>query len=217
MEPFPGTYSPQSTFFSMNVRSRREINTRDAANIRQFEHWQTDAPYLQMDRPDLSGAKILSDMNPTNSRKLDGKQYMQSRGLKAGQDSFTKNPYFEGYAPEYDSRNAVRELRSAIYEDRFDKGVRESKYLLGRTFTSQWLEPTYVQDNNLDTLNSLEAYEQLKPQMDNIAQNFRSMPTKNPIVSTYVGRKKDEKNKEENKDGKKPVSPRNDPTALYAK
>ncbi len=217
MEPFPGTYSPQSTFFSMNVRSRREINTRDAANIRQFEHWQTDAPYLQMDRPDLSGAKILSDMNPTNSRKLDGKQYMQSRGLKAGQDSFTKNPYFEGYAPEYDSRNAVRELRSAIYEDRFDKGVRESKYLLGRTFTSQWLEPTYVQDNNLDTLNSLEAYEQLKPQMDNIAQNFRSMPTKNPIVSTYVGRKKDEKNKEEKKDGKKPVSPRNDPTALYAK
>ena len=215
MEPFPGTYSPQSTFFSMNVRSRREINTRDAANIRQFEHWQTDAPYLQMDRPDLSGAKILSDMYPTNSRKLDGKQYMQSRGLQAGQDSFTKNPYFEGYAPEYDSRNAVRELRSAIYEDRFDKGVRESKYLLGRTFTSQWLEPTYVQDNNLDTLNSLEAYEQLKPQMDNIAQNFRSMPTKNPIVSTHVGRKKKEEKKEEKKT-QVPSTPQGVPLSLTA-
>jgi hypothetical protein len=158
-----------------DIRSRREINTRDAANIRQFEHWQTDAPYLQMDRPDVNGAKILSDMNPTNSRKLDGKLYQQNRPMKAGQDSLSKNPYFEGYAPEYDSRNTVRELRSAIYEDRFDKGVRESKSLLGRTFTTQWLEPTYVKDNNLDTLNSLEAYENLKPKMDDIAKSFRSL------------------------------------------
>jgi hypothetical protein len=192
MEPIPASYTPEMSFLSMNIRSRREINTRDAANVRQFEHWQTDAPYLQMDRPDLNGPKILSDMNPTNSRKLDGQQYLQNRPMKAGQDSFTENPYFEGYAPQFDSRNAVRELRSVIYEDRFDKGVRESKYLLGRTFTSQWLEPNYVADNNLDTLNSLEAYEQLKPQMDNIAQNFRSIPGKNPIQSIHVGRKKEE-------------------------
>lgn len=214
MEPIPTYYTPETSFLSMNIRSRREINTRDAANIRQFEHWQTDAPYLQNDRPDVNGPKILSDMNPTNSRTLDTKGYLQNRPMKAGQDSFTKNPYFEGYAPEYDSRNAVRELRSAIYEDRFDKGVRESKTLLARTFTSQWLEPTYVQDNNLDTLNSLVAYEQLKPQMDSITTNFRTGPanTKNPIVSTHVGRKKKEDEaKEEMKH-----TPRNDPTALYA-
>ena len=195
MEPIPTNYTPETNFLSMNIpldkrsngplnetfttfrdiRSRREINTRDAANIRQFEHWQTDAPYLQMDRPDVNGAKILSDMNPTNSRKLDGKLYQQNRPMKAGQDSLSKNPYFEGYAPEYDSRNAVRELRSAIYEDRFDKGVRESRQLLGRTFTTQWVEPNYVKDNNLDTLNSLEAYESLKPKMDDIAKSFRSL------------------------------------------
>ncbi len=190
MEPLPTYYTPEMSFLSMNIRSRREMSTRDAANIRQFEHWQTDAPYLQMDRPDLSGAKILSDMNPTNSRKLNGQLYLQNRPLQAGQDSFAGNPYFQGYAPEYDSRNAVRELRSAIYEDRFDKGVRESKTLLARTFTSQWLEPDYVQDNNLDSLNSLQAYEQLKPQMDDIAKNFRAGPGKNPIQSIPVGRKK---------------------------
>ena len=173
MEPIPAFYTPEMNFLSMNIRSRREMSTRDAANIRQFEHWQTDAPYLQMDRPDLSGAKILSDMNPTNSRSLDTKNYLQNRPMKAGQDSFTNNPYFQGYAPEYDSRNAVRELRSVIYEDRFDKGVRESKNLLGRTFTTQWLEPNYVKDNNLNTLNSLEAYEKLKPRMDDIAKSFR--------------------------------------------
>ncbi len=195
MEPIPTYYTPETNFLSMNVRSRREISTRDAANTRQFEHWQTDAPYLQMDRPDLSGARILSDMNPTNSRALDGKLYLQNRPMKAGQDSFQQNPYFQGYAPEYDSRNAVRELRSVVYEDRFDKGVRESKYLLGRTFTSQWLEPNYVVDNNLNTLNSLEAYEQLKPQMDDIAQSFRQ----GPIQATHVGRKKKEEKKEEKK------------------
>lgn len=180
MEPIPAYYTPETNFLSMNIRSRREMNTRDAANIRQFEHWQTDAPYLQMDRPDLNGAKILSDMNPTNSRALDNKQYLQNRPMKAGQDGFTQNPYFEGYAPEYDSRNAVRELRSVVYEDRFDKGIRESKQLLQRTFTSQWLQPTYVADNNLDTLNSLEAYEKLKPQMDNIAKVFRTTQKTSP-------------------------------------
>lgn len=212
MEPFPGTYTPQTTFFSMNIRSRREMSTRDAANIRQFEHWQTDAPYLQMDRPDLNGPKILSDMNPTNSRKLDSKPYLQNKPMVAGQDGFTANPYFEGYAPEYDSRNAVRELRSVIYEDRFDKGVRESKQLLGRTFTTQWLQPEYVADNNLDSLNSLEAYEQLKPKMDDIAKVFRTTPPKNPIVATHVGRKKEEK-KEEKKVEEKDI----DRTVMYAK
>lgn len=205
MEPIPAIYTPETSFLSMNIRSRREINTRDAANVRQFEHWQTDAPYLQMDRPDLNGPKILSDMNPTNSRKLDGQQYLQNRPMKAGQDSFSQNPYFEGYAPQYDSRNAVRELRSAIYEDRFDKGVRESKYLLGRTFTNRWEEANYVAENNLDTLNSLVAYEQLKPQMDNIAQNFRSMSDKNPIQSISVGRKKEAKKEEKQSTEKPPL------------
>jgi hypothetical protein len=173
MEPIPAYYTPETNFISMNVRSRREMSTRDAANIRQFEHWQTDAPYLQMDRPDLNGPRILSDMNPTNSRQLNGQNYLQNRPLKAGQDSFTANPYFQGYAPQYDSRNAVRELRSAIYEDKFDKGIRESKQLLNRTFTTQWQEPNYAAENNLDTLNSLVAYEQLKPKMDDITKTFR--------------------------------------------
>lgn len=215
MEPIPAYYTPETNFLSMNVRSRREMNTRDAANIRQFEHWQTDAPYLQMDRPDVNGARILSDMNPTNSRSLDGSLYQQNPQLKAGKDGFTKNDYFQGYAPEYDSLNAVRELRSAVYENRFDKGVRESKYLLGRTFTTQWVEPTYVEENNLDSLNSLEAYEHLKPQMDDIAKNFRQTSGKNPIKSISVGRKPKEETKKEEK--KEDIQKKVDTTVLYAR
>lgn len=175
MEPIPATYTPEMSFLSMNIRSRREIATRDSANIRQFEHWQTDGPVLQNDRPDLNGPKILNDMNPTNSRKLDTKNYLQNRPMKAGQDSFSQNPYFEGYAPNFDPRNAIREVRSAIYEDRFDKGVKESKRLLARSFTNTWEKEDWVQTQNLDTL---KAYESLKPQMDTMEKTFRQPSSK---------------------------------------
>jgi hypothetical protein len=188
----------------MNVRSRRELNTRDAANIRQFEHWQTDAPYLQMDRPDLNNTPILSDMNPINSRTMNGQNYLQNRPMKAGQDSFQNNPYFDGYAPQWDPRNAVRELRSAIYEDRFDKGLRESQTLLTRSFQNRWVDPSTVETNNLNTLNSLIAYEQLKPQMDDISRTFRE------VEVTKVGKPKKE-------EPKKTEDTKVDMTVLYAK
>jgi hypothetical protein len=140
------------------------MNTRDAANIRQFEHWQTDGPHLETNRPDLSGSRILNDMNPTNSRTLDSKPYFQNQTLKAGQDSFTQNPYFEGYAPAFDPRNAIREVRSAVFEDRFDRGVKESQRLLGRSFTSAWAEPDK---------GTIQAYESLKPKMDDVSQSYR--------------------------------------------
>ena len=172
MEPIPTHYTPEMSFLSMNIRSRREMNTRDAANIRQFEHWQTDAPYLQYDRPDLKGAVILNDMNPTDSRKLDSKPYFQNPTLQAGKDGFKQNPYFQDYAPAYDPRNAVRELRSAVFEDRFDRGVMESKRLLGRNFTNTWEPADWVQKKNLDTL---RAYEELKPQFDNPTESYRKV------------------------------------------
>ena len=109
-------------------------------------------------------------MNPTNSRSLDSKQYFQNQTMKAGEDSFSRNPYFEGYAPVFDPRNAIREVRSAIFEDRFDSGLKESKRLLARNFTNTWEKEGWVKENNLDTLN---AYESLKPQMNQMEKNFR--------------------------------------------
>lgn len=155
----------------MTLRGRREFSTRDSANVRQFEHWQTDAPYLQYDRPDLSGAAILNDMNPTASRSLDSKNYFQNQTYIAGKDSFVQNPYYNTYAPAYDPRNAVREIRSAVFEDRFDRGLRESKKLLARNFTNPEFPADFVQKNRLD---SLQAYQQLLPKFDDISQNYRS-------------------------------------------
>ena len=146
----------------LNLRSRKEISTRDAVNIRRFEHWQTDAPSLQNDRADVHGPRVLSDMNPINSRSLDTGNYIQNRPMTAGQDSFTQNAYFNDYAPTFDPRNAIREVRSAIYENRFDRGVTESQKLLSRSFT-----------NALEPEDALKAYESLKPAMNNIEKNYR--------------------------------------------
>ena len=43
---------------------------------------------------------------------------------------------------------------------------------MARNFTSQWLDPDYVEENNLATL---KAYESLKPQMDVMEKDFHKM------------------------------------------
>ena len=66
-------------------------------------------------------------------------------------------------------------MRSAIFEDRFDKGLMESKRLLARSFTNTWETQGWVKEQNLDTLN---AYESLKPQMNIMEKNFRQTDSK---------------------------------------
>ena len=154
----------------MNLRSRREVTTRDAANSRQFEHWQGSVPAGYQNRPQEGEPTVILDMNPINSRSSDSKQYFQSQPLKPGQDAFTENPYFGDYAPSFDPRNAIRELRSAVFEDRFDRGVKESGKLLGRCFTNPWMS-----DSDAEKVEQIKAYESLRPQRDAIEKDYRKL------------------------------------------
>jgi len=61
-------YEPTKIIPCFELRSRRELNTFDAVNTRLVNHWQTDAPQIQVARQDLSGAIFHMDMNPTPSR-----------------------------------------------------------------------------------------------------------------------------------------------------
>lgn len=61
-------YEPTKIMPCFELRSRRELNTFDAVNSRLVNHWQTDAPQIQVARQDLSGAIFHMDMNPTPSR-----------------------------------------------------------------------------------------------------------------------------------------------------
>lgn len=150
------------------LTSRREFSTRDSVNARQFEHWQTDSKYLVSDRPDTNTQRPFQDFQPINSRTTDRNYRNQPRydatATSTG-DPIGTNPYFQKYDAAYDNRNAVREVRSAIYEDKSDEGLRESSRLLRRNFDTRWLAPA-----ELDTLTETRMV--LRPSMDDIRKIY---------------------------------------------
>jgi hypothetical protein len=150
------------------LTSRREFSTRDSVNARQFEHWQTDGKYLVGDRPDTNKQRPFQDFQPINSRTTDRNYRNQPRydatATSAG-DAIGTNPYFQKYDAAYDNRNAVREVRSAIYEDKTDEGLRESSRLLRRNFDTRWLAPA-----ELDKLTETRMV--LRPSMDDIRKIY---------------------------------------------
>jgi hypothetical protein len=101
-EPFLYAGQPRIPPPSMQIRTRKEASTKDTVNARFFEQWQTDAPSLMSDRVDLSGAKVLLDMNPISSRNatLD---YRQSQPFVATGPQLGMNPYFDRYDPVAES------------------------------------------------------------------------------------------------------------------
>ena len=56
-----------------------------------------------------------------------------------------------------------------MHETIEDRGVNESKKLLGRTFQNRWIPNEVIQEKNL---NSLQAYELLKPAMNNMSKTY---------------------------------------------
>jgi hypothetical protein len=206
-EPFLYAGRPHLPPPQLQLRMRKEVSTKDAMNARLFEQWQTDAPYLEMDRADLSGAKILNDMQPINARAgfagytasfnapliktttdLSGakelldfraintrtektENYYQSQPFVPMGDQLSQNPYFDRYDPSFDPRNAVRELRSVVFEDKAgERGLAETRRMVERTFTSRWLPEGYVEKTQM---NSLLSYELLRPTLNNMNQVYR--------------------------------------------
>jgi hypothetical protein len=87
-------------------------------------------------------------------------------------DALAKNPYFSKYDVASDSRNIMRELRGAVSEDVVDRGMRQNQSLLGRTFQStRWVSAEQVEEKGL---NSLDAYELMRPKRDNWDRNYKN-------------------------------------------
>ena len=156
------------------LRSRIENSTRDSVNAKQFEHWQTDTPDFTHNIPKKVGAKTsipdfvnvttgyvqpkykvndipYMDMEPINTR-TDLKDYKQSQPFVAGGPDLGYNPYFDRYDPITDPRNVVRELRSAVYEDKGgNRGILESQKMLRRQYENRWMQETIIDDDLMDT------------------------------------------------------------------
>lgn len=91
------------------------------------------------------------DMAPQNTR-YDARNYNQSQPYQAGGPDLAENPYFDRYDPVRDPRNAVRELRSAVYEDKGgDHGYQESQRKLRRSFENRWVPEELIDDDLMDT------------------------------------------------------------------
>ena len=153
----------------MTLRSRREVNTRDHVNSLHVEQWQTDGPFLQLDRPDVSGQAYFMDTNPINTRTLD-RNYIQNQPYIPGNgssDQLGQNPYFNKFDVAGDSRNVVRELRSVVSEDIVDRGLRESQKFLQRELESRWLPPQYAEQKGIDVLSMM------RPSLNDMKKQYK--------------------------------------------
>jgi hypothetical protein len=150
------------------ARSRREVDTKDAINARQFEHWQTDGKYDTFNRPDINKQAPFYDQLPNDSRMNDRSYRAQPR-YDTTVPRGVQNTYFDKYDTTFDARNMTRELRATVYEDKNTGYLKESEKLLQRNFDSRWVNPTVVKQQ-------AEAAEQLRPKMDDIRLFYKNQP-----------------------------------------
>ena len=150
----------------MSLRSRREVSTRDAANARNYELWQTDGKYGIQNRPDVNARAPFQDFQPINSRMVERDYKTQPRFNENGRQG-GMNSYFDKYDAASDSRNAVRELQSVVYEDKDTEGIRN-----GRTFLSRSMDNHIFNDEQLKAM--VASVDSLKPLRDDYQKEYRS-------------------------------------------
>jgi hypothetical protein len=151
----------------MSIRSRRDLDTRDAANARNFEHWQTDGKYMTYNRPDMNAQAPFFEFLPINSR-FDGRNYMSQPRYDADGSKLGKNTYFDKYDPSFDNRNAIRELQAVVYEDKIVDGTKENNEMLTRQLENRWMTPEQQQLQ-------IEMSTQLRPNRDDYTKLFRDI------------------------------------------
>lgn len=159
-------------------RSRREDMTRDVANARNLEIQRSAAPIQQsFFRPEPStsayGPKLdvkTYDQNGLASRNKPPTSVPAPSFDPAG-PKLVGNVFFDQYAPEYDPRNVVRELRGSVKDNKAARGEEESKRILSRGFSSRYVPQGYAEQ---EQMNSLDAFEQLRPKIDDLSRQYRS-------------------------------------------
>ena len=150
---------------SMSIRSRRETSTRDTANARNFELWQTDGKYGVQNRPDPNAQAPFHEFLPINSRFVE-RDYRGQPRFDADSQQFGMNPYFNKYDTSSDSRNSVRELQSVVYEDKDTEGVRESRSFITRSIDNRYINPA-------DLSQLAAAAVTMRPSRDDIEKDYR--------------------------------------------
>ena len=159
-------------------RSRREDVTRDTANARNLELQRSSAPIQQaFFRPEPStsgfGPKVSMQYNDQNGISSRNQQPFSTPApaFDPAGPKLVGNVFFDQHAPEYDPRNVVRELRGAVKENKAVRGEEESKRILSRGVSSRYVPEGFAEQQQL---NSLQAFEQLRPKIDDLSKQYRN-------------------------------------------
>lgn len=135
------------------------------------------AEYAIIQRIDTNIKDLEIGSDAWNSLQLQ-RQQAQQRASVAQEEYYDSqnvtiatNPYFDKYDVASDPRNVVRELRSAVSEDKVDRGIREARTLLSRQFDSRWLPLEEKEKKGYDTL---VAYELMRPSLNVMEMNYRA-------------------------------------------
>lgn len=172
------------------LRIRREYAARDAINSRAWDFFHATPPTQtssanMIRRSATDGAPpVYMDMNPIASRTNTVQyrlqpDYMPDPVRKPMTDAdlgvapaaaapslppplLSENYYTQRLdAGGFDSRNMIRELRSAVVEDNRERQVDASRLLAQRQFYDRWMPPVTATDAS-----ALQAYELLRPKSD---------------------------------------------------
>jgi hypothetical protein len=156
---------------SYNAQAQQKGDNKKASQVQ--EQITKTLQTIQKLTQQMSVAPDQQEYNRLRNEVASQKQFYQTLLLEQKQlqvDSLSQNSYFDKFDVAGDSRNVVRELRSAVSEDIVDRGVRESQKLLQREMQSRWLPPKYAEDNQLD---SLQAYDLMRPKINDSQTWYR--------------------------------------------
>jgi len=175
--PIPTVHINASPMPQFIPRSRREDSARDLINIRNIEIRQSGNQIQQgFFRPEPStktamqmGNRSFFDQAPLASRNQ-APISIPAPTFDPNGPKLEGNPFFDQHAASYDPRNVARELNSAVKEDKLDRGITESRRILARGFSSRYVPEGFAEQQQFD---SLQAFEQLRPKIDNLTRNYR--------------------------------------------
>lgn len=115
--------------------------------------------------PDLR-ARVKEELNTQQELY----KVLSERKRQLSIDTLSRNPYFENYDVQGDTRNIIRELRTTVVEDVVDRGAAESQKLLRRGMENRWLPAHFAETEGLD---AVTAYELMKPKMNSMEKMYR--------------------------------------------
>ena len=171
---------------SASARIRFEHNSRDAINSRIWQSIKYDTKSPNTSEIALASSPIVQDMNPISARASSQnynqqaqffpdkpkfqskKEFAPSQQQEALNPGISSNPFLQRLDAQQDSRNIVREMRSAVTENNLDREVETAKFLTERQFSYRFL-PEFEQTQ----VASIKAYELLRPKSDDYQKAYR--------------------------------------------